>query len=411
MRIGIIATGLKHDITGMGRYSYKLITNLLKMDKKNDYTLIDFKPDIEASQEDVELFSRCSKLSFHPLRDIVLSLKLLVEGSGVSMSDVPMFFWLIRKHMMYSNVLECYYGLRNHLIRPSRLSTENLDVLHGPANFTPLLSFGNYKKVITVHDIIAILFPEFYSKRFSRAHSRIFPKQLSFVDRIIVDSQSTRNDLIEHLRVPSEKIITIPLSVDEQFRPLKHRDDIKKHQINSNYILFVGCVRPHKNITTLIQAFYKLKKRGIKHILVIAGEKYPHYNEVDITIEKLGLRKEVILTGHFPERNLPILYNAADLFVFPSLYEGFGLPPLEAMACGCPVITSNTSSLPEVVGDAGIMINPNNVDALADAMYRVLTNKGLRQDMIKKGLKRAKMFSWEKTAKETLRVYEEVYDE
>lgn len=121
-----------------------------------------------------------------------------------------------------------------------------------------------------------------------------------------------------------------------------------------------------------------------------------------------NLQNDVIFTGYISDGDLPALYNAADLFVYPSLYEGFGLPPLEAMACGCPVITSNTSSLHEVVGDAGIMVDPYDVDRLADAMHKVLSNDGLREDMIKKGLERAEMFSWEKTARETLKVYEEV---
>ncbi|MEA3458002.1 MAG: glycosyltransferase family 1 protein, partial [Candidatus Thermoplasmatota archaeon] len=135
------------------------------------------------------------------------------------------------------------------------------------------------------------------------------------------------------------------------------------------------------------------------------------YKEIFETINKLNLQNDVVFTGYVSDEDLPALYNAADLFVYPSIYEGFGLPPLEAMACGTPVITSNTSSLPEVVGDAGIMVDPPDVDRLADAMHEVLTNEGLRANMIKKGLGRAEMFSWEKCARETLEVYEEVYGE
>lgn len=143
--------------------------------------------------------------------------------------------------------------------------------------------------------------------------------------------------------------------------------------------------------------------------MLIVGKKGWKYKSIFETVDILNLQKDVIFSDYVPDEYLTLLYNAADLFVYPSLYEGFGLPPLEAMACGTPVITSNTSSLPEVVGDAGVMIDPYDVDGLAKAMFEVLTNEGLREDMRKKGLKRAKLFSWEKTAKETLKIYEEVY--
>ena len=181
-----------------------------------------------------------------------------------------------------------------------------------------------------------------------------------------------------------------------------------KYSITGSFILFVGNISPRKNILALLQAFNKLKKRGIKHKLVIAGKKDQRYEQVLKTLNELNLGGEVIFTGYVPEEDLPKLYNAADLFVYPSLYEGFGLPILEAMACGTPVVASNVSSLPEVAGDAGLLVNPQDVDALTNAMYKVLTDDKLKESLIDKGLERAKFFSWEKTARETLEVYKEV---
>ena len=200
---------------------------------------------------------------------------------------------------------------------------------------------------------------------------------------------------------------------NERFKPLNQKEvaEVKqKYNLDFPFILFVGVLQPRKNIPTLIKAYYKLKKEGIKDKLVITGGKGWQYKEIFETVERLNLQKEVIFTGHIPDDDLPKLYNAADLFAFPSLYEGFGIPPLEAMACGIPVITSNTGSLPEVVGDAGIMVDPYDIDGLAKAMYEVLNNEGLKEEMVKKGLERAKMFSWKKCAKEVLDVYEEAYN-
>jgi len=165
-----------------------------------------------------------------------------------------------------------------------------------------------------------------------------------------------------------------------------------------------------KNIPTLIKAFYESKRRRTNHKLVIVGKKGWKYDDIFETIDALNLKNEVIFTGYVPKEDLVKFYNTADLFVYPSVYEGFGLPPLEAMACGCPVITSNISSLPEVVGNAGITVNPYDVEELVEAMYRVLNDEDLRKELSKKGLERSKLFSWRKTAEETWKVYEEVFN-
>jgi glycosyltransferase involved in cell wall biosynthesis len=231
---------------------------------------------------------------------------------------------------------------------------------------------------------------------------------------IIADSQNTKNDCIKYLGIPEEKIKVIYLAPDSIYQPINNKQEIreqvcKKYNIEFPFILYTGTLEKRKNIPILIKAFYKLKKMGISHKLLIVGKKGWKYDDIFKTIKTLNLQKDIMFTGYVPKEDLVKFYNLADLFVYPSLYEGFGLPPLEAMACGCPVITSNTSSLPEVVKDAGIMFNPYCVDELVKIMYEVLIDESLRIELSRKGLERAKLFNWRKTAEETWKVYEGVY--
>jgi glycosyltransferase involved in cell wall biosynthesis len=294
---------------------------------------------------------------------------------------------------------------------PLKLRKYKFDIVHDLSQIGPFLFNLPFKRISTIHDLSAILFPETFDVFSVLLQKYVLPMTLKNVDVVITISENTKKDIVKYLKYPKEKIKRIYLGVDERFKPLEKTDNVlNKYNIISPYILYVGTLQPRKNITLFIKAFYKLKRNGIEHKLVVAGGKGWKYKEIYKTINKLKLQKEVIFTGYVEDDDLPYLYNAADLFIYPSLYEGFGLPLLEAMACGCPVITSNTSSLPEVVGDAGIMIDPYNVDALVGAMREVLSNDNLRENMIKRGLERAKMFSWEKTARETLKVYKEVME-
>jgi glycosyltransferase involved in cell wall biosynthesis len=286
-------------------------------------------------------------------------------------------------------------------------------VIHITENPTIFLKLKNCKKITTIHDIMPYIFQKNYHLALRCTHKFITPLTLKTSDKIISVSQHTKNDLIKYFKIPEDKIKVIYEAANENYKPLKENEMNKikqKYNLNYPFILYVGGLAPNKNVERLIKALYKLKKQGIKHKLIITGVKRYKYKSIFETIDKLNLQKDVIFTGYVPDEDLPALYNAADLFVYPSLYEGFGLPPLEAMQCGTPVITSNTSSLPEVVGDAGIMVNPYNVNELANKMYEVLTNDGLKEELSKKGLERAKLFSWKKCAEEHLKVYEEVYN-
>lgn len=288
-----------------------------------------------------------------------------------------------------------------------------LDIIHSPESCTIYKKLKNHKTIITVHDIRQVLFPEISTGINKYGYKLFFKKALTNSDKIITVSENTKLDIICKYNVPKNKISVIPLAASHDFQKL---NDVKsnhfkiKYSIDYPFILYVGSLDKHKNIPNLLKAYYKSKKMGIIHKLVITGKKNLKHTEIFETIEKLSLQNDVIFTGYIPDEDLPLFYNKADLFVYPSIYEGFGIPPLEAMACGTPVITSNTSSLPEVVGDAGIMVNPYDVDELANKMYEVLNNEYLRKEMSKKGLERAQLFSWKKCAAEHLKVYEEVYN-
>jgi glycosyltransferase involved in cell wall biosynthesis len=374
MKIGIVVDRLNRLRTGIENYTYNVIKEFAKISDNEKIFLINY--------EDNNIFPNLNKI--------------IVKNPLKNITKKSFYFW--------------------HIYLQFKLNKKDfkLDIIHSPENAALFIKLRHQKKIITAHDIIPYLFPETFTPITLLRYKLLFSRTLKTADKIIVVSNSTKKDLINYFYIPEEKIKVILLAADEKFKPLNHEEvnEVKqRYNLNFPFILYVGTLDKRKNISTLIKAFHKLKKYETKQKLVIAGEKGWKYKELFETIDKLNLQKDVIFTGYVLDEDLPALYNAADLFVYPSLYEGFGLPPLESMACGTPVITSNTSSLPEVVGDAGIMIDPHNVNGLADAMHEVLTNDGLREDMIKKGLERAKMFSWEKCARETLKVYEEVYNE
>lgn len=272
-----------------------------------------------------------------------------------------------------------------------------------------LLDLVDLKKtIVTCHDIIPIAY---YHTR--NPIWKLNAKGLRKAEKIITVSEFSKNDIIKHIRYPEDKIEIIPPAVNHNlYYQNRNKSILKKYGIKEDekVILYVGAEEPRKNIQVLINSFDKLKSKISQIKLLKVGT--PNYLRVREKllkqIESLNLQKDVIFAGYVPESELAKIYNAVDLFVFPSLYEGFGIPPLEAMACGTPVITSNSSSLPEVVGDAAIIIDPYDANKFAEEMYEVLTEDGLREEMIRKGLDRSKMFSWEKAARKTREIYEQV---
>jgi len=296
----------------------------------------------------------------------------------------------------------------DYYLIPNAVKEYKLDVMIFPKNVLPF--FINSKSIIIILDLAHFIteinaYPfldTFYMKLMIKS-------SVKRTNHIIAISESTKRDIIKYTGIKEDKTTVIYPAPDEKYMQIfdkKILDKIRdKYNLSGKFVFTCVSLTPRKNMIRLLTAFNIISDK-IPHKLVLTGGVSWKSKNVHNLIE--SMKDRVIKLGYVLDEDMPMLYNLADLFVYPSLYEGFGLPPLEAMACGCPVISSNSSSLPEVVGDAGLMIDPYDVDSLAKAMFDALMNEGLRKDMIKKGLERSKMFSWEKTAKETLRVYQEL---
>lgn len=300
---------------------------------------------------------------------------------------------------------------REHLLLPQACRRERIDLLHCPKSAIPFRS--PCPVVVTLHDLIPIKHPEtekLAAQVYWRLQIPIAARRSNF---IITDSEHARKEIMTDFLVPAERIRAVMLG----FNPDMNREPDQstsrkvsaKYNLPDDYILYVGTIQPRKNLGTLIEAFNLLKQdRDISHKLVIVGRKGWLYEQLFKRIHELGLDEEILFTGFVPDEELPSIYGRAGVFVYLSLFEGFGLPPLEAMACGVPVITSNTTSLPEVVGNAGITLPPTDVARVSEALRQIICDKELRTTMRQKGLKQARLFSWEATARETLEIYKTV---
>jgi len=293
------------------------------------------------------------------------------------------------------------------LVWPWQARRRQLDLLHSMAFVAPLLS--NRPTIVTVYDLSFLHFPENFP-----AAQRIYLTNMTRIScrravRVITISESSRQDVHHFFSVPLEQIDVIRPGVDAIYKPATAEavaDFREAEGINGRFILHVGTLQPRKNIPVLLEAFAKLDDSKLK--LVLVGGKGWLFDSIFDKVIALGLQEKVRFTGYVPDELLPLWYSAADLFVFPSLYEGFGMPVVEAMACGTPVVASNSSSIPEAVGDAGLLFDPQNSSKCAERMQNVLNNSTLSGKMCRLGLKYAKQFSWERAGKETAVVYERV---
>jgi len=369
MNIGIIVEkNLDSQRSGLEVYTYNLIKNLLKVNKKNNYFFI----------------KDCQNTGF-PKKNAI----------KINLGKTP-----ARK------------VLKNSLDLPSIVKRYQLDIVHDPCQMGPFLLPMNAKKILTLHDLFPLTHPQTAPSKYTPSiYKYLLPQVLKRTNQVIAISKNTKRDLLNYFPHLKGKITVIYEAADKSFRKIKSLERAKrKYKLDFLFIFTLGTLNPRKNLVTLIQAFSKLKAKGLKHKLVIGGRRGWRFENIFRQAGKLVKKGEILFTGYIPNQDLPYFYNLADLFVFPSLYEGFGIPILEAMACGCPVITSNISSMPEVAGNAALLINtPQNVDEIANKIDQVLTNPKLKGDLAKRGFIQAAKFSWKKTAKETIKLYQEMH--
>lgn len=303
-----------------------------------------------------------------------------------------------------SNKQRIYY---QQIKMSSVLKRDKIDFVHYIDYLVPVLH-NEIPYIITIHDL------SFYEKNFFNISKALFKRiitksAIKSATAIICDSNWTRKSIQKMFNI-TDKVYTIYLGYNDMYKKLDVQDqqiicEIKyKYGIKSRYILFVGTVEPRKNLDNLIKAFYKISN-SVVHQLVIVGKKGWRYDNIHRLVRELNIEDRVIFTDYISNLEILYLYNNADVFVYPSIYEGFGIPPLEAMACGCPVVVSNVTSLPEVVGDAAMLVNPFDVDDIANKIYKVVSDRNLNNLLREKSIKQASKFSWEKCATETLDLY------
>ena len=293
---------------------------------------------------------------------------------------------------------------------PRKTYTEGLNLLHTQYHL-PIIS--RCPGIITLHDVSFLRYPEFFPKKLYWQLKLSLLYSIRKSKKIITVSEFSKREIIKFYDVEQDKVDVIYNGVSENFRPVGQEDKekiLKKYGIKNPYILSVSNLQPRKNLSRLIKAFSSLVKNNEKfsYDLVIVGRKLWLCSEIFNEIREANIQERVILTGYVPEEDLVYLYNFAEVFVYPSLYEGFGLPIVEAMACGCPVITSSVSSLPEVAGKAGIMVNPYDVEEILQAINGIIDNPDLKRNLKIEGLKQSQKFSWKSAAEKTLKVYESV---
>jgi glycosyltransferase involved in cell wall biosynthesis len=304
------------------------------------------------------------------------------------------------------------YSLREQVHVPWVLRRERPDLYHAPHYVLP--AGVRCPSVVTIHDCIHLMFPQYLPNRIAYAYARA---QMWAAARrsacILTVSEASKRDILHLFNVPPEKIVVVYNAIDSHFSVTPSEEAVarvrERYQLDHKFILYVGNIKPHKNLVRLIEAFDELRRSGLDDLkLLIIGDQISKLPALRRSVHRHKLHKQVRFLGYLPDDQLAILYRLASVFAFPSLYEGFGLPPLEAMASGTPVVTSNISSLPEVVGDAAVLVDPYDVDAIVDGLRRVLTNPALAAEMGRKGIERAREFSWERSVAKTWAVYQTI---
>jgi glycosyltransferase involved in cell wall biosynthesis len=295
---------------------------------------------------------------------------------------------------------------------PSLLNKYHIDVLHSPVNVLPLCLPRNCATVVTLHDLAFLRFPEVLTRTKSIYHRIFTLRSLQKATRIITVSDSTKRDAHELAGIPINHIQTVYPCIDERFSNVldkgKRENFRRKHELVDGYILYLGTLEPRKNITTLIDAYYRLRQEyAVKTRLVLAGGKGWLYDAIFARVRALGLETEVLFPGFVADTELALWYTAADVFAYPSLYEGFGIPVAEALACGIPVVTSNVSSLPEAGAQLALCVDPHDSRAISQALYLALTDHALREKCRQQAPAVAQRFSARAMVEKTIAVYED----
>lgn len=384
MRIGINALFLQQPNTGMGQHLFHLLEGL---------------DGLEDSETQYALLSPRLRRAYH------------VRAPHLSdrFREVQVVSTLAR----FGESAEKLWWEQVGIVRSSL--RERVDVLHSPYWSSP--AWAPCPTVVTIHDVIQFVLPEYAWRKISRMYFGLVSRTARRATAIIAVSECSKRDIVKLLGVPPERIHVIGNAVDQSLHPVSDTwllaNVRERYGIEPRYLLYFGGFDMRKNVPRVIEAYAQLPTSvRTEYQLVIAGRYqhlgHPLYPDPRAVVERLGLRDRVVFTGQIREQDKAPLYSAATLFAFPSLYEGFGIPVLEAMACGTPVLTSNVSALPEVVGDAGLLVDPYDVSAISAGMARLLEDSHYRDELSRRGLERARQFTWHQVAEQTLRVYRDV---
>ena len=387
MRIGIDITSAIRQGAGIGRFTRELIRALLSLDSPHEVVLFAATGGLPRSTTQARLDHVTQPALDHHLKFDICNLTFLSDD------------WL---HRIWH---------RARLPIPIQALLGHVDVFHEPDFVLPPTLPGT-PTILTIHDLTFIRDPDSALPQLRRYLNRVVPRSVARATQVLADSLATKNDLVELFGTTPDQVTVMYGGVDARFAPVRDPQQIaavrdKYHLGGAPFILGLGTLQPRKNYKRLIQAFSILKFRlSIANLqLVIVGGKGWLYDDIFGEVKRLGLEGHVVFPGFADDEDLPALYSAAELLAYPSLYEGFGLPVLEAMACGTPAITSNVSSLPEVGGDAALLVEPMDVDAIAQAMLRLLQDQHLRQTCITRGFEQACRFTWENAAVQLLKLY------
>jgi glycosyltransferase involved in cell wall biosynthesis len=370
VRIGIDARKL-HDF-GIGTYIRNLLLQLARIDQATEYVLL-------CREDDADVARRLGQ-----------NFRAVVEPAPP-------------------------YSVSEQVRIPVALRRERVDLFHAPHYVLPPLV--HCRSVVTIHDCIHLMFPQYLPGRLAHAYARAtIWSATRRADRILTVSEASKSDILRCFNVPADKIVVIYNAIDACFLLEPAEDDFartrERYQLTNPFVLYVGNIKPHKNLERLIDAFDRVRRQGFDHLrLVIIGDQISKYQGLRRAVHRHKLHKHVRFLGFVSPETLAVLYRLASVFAFPSLYEGFGLPPLEAMASGTPVLSSNVSSLPEVLGDAALLVDPYSAEAIADGLVQLLTNEELRTTLRTRGLAKARQYSWEESVQRVHQIYNEVMQE